>query len=438
MSTNGRAKFTFPNRQRILSNSKNILSTSDSLLSSIFFLWIIAIISFFYNSYNNHNLLEYLIFKVDDGWCDNTVNGIGVHCFGDFGLPFSWAGNIMSPYESPGVAATNTPVTYLYFQVLRLFSYQTALVIYIVHQVAGIFFMMLHATNNVEKVQRFGFIVFGGLLSIGTISAIDRGNHVAFIAPLLYLFLISKNWRLRTFILALIISLKFWGFAFVLIPFALKRYKEAFLSIILSIIVSSLTFSYLSNELLQGAKNMFTAVTSKEIAQGVAPYSLSELGLIRRMACFLGPENLCSFSSGGNKILIISLLIPIPLVILAWISVKQHTWTLQARFFPVVILILLGLPEAGQYVLILVTTITALIVKSDSLENAGTESNFLSYAIVLAVALTTVPISFAYFDPKFEFLYRWQFFISPITLTLIFIIYILELVFNGVLKSVKS
>lgn len=398
-------------RQRISDAAAQPL---DTLLALIFLQWIAVMGSVVYNSYAARAFTGLLSFKLSDGWCDLATESIGRHCFGDFGLPFH-AG--LRPYESVGFPGSNSPLVNVLVSLFRALPYKWALLLYLTSFAVALLAAVLPSTRSLAPRDRIAIAVFGGLLSVGFLAALDRGNHVAYMAPLLLGLILGRSPKTRILCLSLLIGLKFWGVLFLIIVLQRKRYREAVIALALAMCASAVAMFVLSDDWTNGVKNMLLVVTSSELSKSVTPYSISMMGLIRRTACHTGPSSWCSTSVGTMPLLLLSIVILGALLLIAWYAMKQETWSSPVRYAPVVSIITLGLPEAGSYVLVLVVVLTALVAGEPSrhhLANPQQESSGLRLMTLFAIATTTAPIAAGFVDPSTSTFVRWQYIASPL------------------------
>jgi hypothetical protein len=396
------------------------------LVALFAWLWVLAALAALAGSYWGVSFSYALSFAVEDGWCDTSTDGIGRHCFGDFGLPFYVGG---SPGEVPShgytegnINGTNTPMVVLFFQVFNFLPYRILLIATLLAYLGSMLWLMLYATRDIPAGTRSVTVVFGGLLSVGLLVGIDRANHVVLMAPLLGLLLVARTPFWRIFAMTLLICLKFWGVIFIIVLLKRRRYKEAALAAILAGVLSAGALVLATGNLLSSFSSMVRMVTSREVADMVTPYSVSFIATLRKASCLMPESGLCPVdaSSGSLAVLATSVSIMVILVIVAWVSLGKETWSPFVRFAPLVGIVVLGLPEAGVYVLVLVPVLTALLALDARKEsNVGEQPVWLSVSLIGAIALTTVPVSAFWVlnvDGS-EFLLRWQYLISPLAWT---------------------
>lgn len=386
----------------------------DTLLTLIFLQWLPVVAGVFLYSYRSQAFTDVLSFGIEDAWCLPERTGFGPHCFGDFGLPFH-AGT--QPYATFDFAGSNPPLLYVFVAPLQNLPYRWALILYLTSAIVAMVASLWPVTRSLPTRDRTAVLVFGALLSGGFLSAIDRGNHIAFMAPLLIGLLLSKSSKVRVTCLTLLVGLKFWGILLLLVPLRRRQYREAALSLALAIYASSVAMFTLSDNWLNGVTNMFNVITDGNLSKEVTPYSISAIALIRRSACHVGPASLCSTQPSTLPVFLLALALLAAFLLIAWLAMGQQGWSEYVRYAPAVAMVPLGLPEAGSYVLVLVVALTALVAAGqgdDATPAIHRESNGLRLMTLIAIASTTAPIAFAVLDSVTGTMVRWQYLVSPI------------------------
>jgi len=248
---------------------------------------IAALLAFGFHSYNGVAVTEAFSFWVDDGWCDPLLgHGVGSHCFGDFGYPYSRGGGEALYREGNG-AANNTPLVTVAFLGLQLLSYNAALVVYL-----GLFFgsVFVVVRQHGRFTKTSALVTFPlVLLSIGIWSGFDRANHALLFLPLVY-FLISWTRTGRTTLVTLLLVcaglLKWWGPLLVLIPLAVGYVRVAILSVLGTVIGHiALLLIYPESDFLTRVRLTFLAVTDSEYAEHQSQYAVSAVSFVGRVVC---------------------------------------------------------------------------------------------------------------------------------------------------------
>jgi hypothetical protein len=148
-------------------------------------------------SYFKLDVYSSRIFPGEDGWCNPLLEGLGVHCWGDYYyLMFllsqenPYSGELVNPYP----AAALSP--FIFFRALTQFSGipYLGLLTYLTLMTLTIAYSVWFATKGLpleNRVLLFSTLVF---LSPGVLAVIDRGNSTGFlVAILVWLFTSLRN-----------------------------------------------------------------------------------------------------------------------------------------------------------------------------------------------------------------------------------------------------
>ena len=350
-------------------------SSRDSVVRSISTVGLVGVIAFLVSvmwaSYNGGTITETFSFRVVDGWCDPATEGIGFHCFSDFGQ----AQNAVfdeSTYRS--LNAGNTPLTLVVFAIFRLLPYRPSLILYLLTLVAAPIMTIWIASRGLQWIVRISCITFGAILNVGLISALDRGNHVIWMTPILYWYLVSIH-RGRTdqtiLALSLLSSLKWWGFWFFLPLLIQRKWREISMSAAITVGINHVAFGFYPGSYISKLSETAKVVFDREYGAEVAKYSINLTSVFTRFICLARGDNYCDFSSSWangtvatyGKISILLIL----LSVLYWIGVRIQPSSQD--FLSLVPLIgILALPEAGMYNIALVTSGLALLITRRSNE----------------------------------------------------------------------
>jgi hypothetical protein len=371
---------------------KSFISQFTLIQSS---LWVLVVAGILIHGYMGRTWSAVQSFQINDSWCDLKSEGIGQHCFGDFGLPY-YRGMKDMVYEYDNLAATNTPLTALFFEILRLMSYNAALLVYVFLFLACIAIPFLVSKSSESILSRFQMLAFCGILTTGAISALDRGNHVVLLIPLLYFFVIAIDegrWNRAALILLLISLLKFWGIIFIIALIARKKWLH---SLIVSFATPTITLLLLwafPGSLPNNLRNMLAMVTNRDYSNSIAGYSISIVGFLRRIACAISSADVCNTKSFSSSFLsstffsfcILILLVILVLVLMRVKNVPTHLWAAM-----LVGLGFLGVPDAPVYNLSLTVVVIAIIAKT----NVGfTEWKLANSSLFLALLVSNTPIT---------------------------------------------
>jgi hypothetical protein len=196
---------------------------------------------------------ETISFFVRDGWCDVRSQGIGVHCFGDYYVPLSVAGD-PNPWSNDFNLAY-TPLNFSYFRFLKFsvvehMGSHAALFINILMTLICISIPGIYIWKNQQRFPDISgpWVLLLSLVSGPSIMLIDRGSSSFLLFPLVFFFytaiienkysqatnmlLIMTLWKPQTFLLAM-------G---VLLFFGIKRFMQSSILIVLAFSASFLLY----------------------------------------------------------------------------------------------------------------------------------------------------------------------------------------------------
>lgn len=360
-------------------------------------------------SYHGSKLTELVSFVVNDGWCDISREGVGQHCFGDFGLPLIRGGQEFE-YDGTGsnFGASNPPLIALLFRILRFFSYNNGLTFYLGGLALAIYFSWYLIWRN-----HFFSLMFS-LVSAGSLAAIDRGNHVPLVAGGLSLYLLFfhgdneerlKRWSgpsklAGCLLLALVCSLKYWTPMFLVLPLFSKKYRFFSASLLLFISVNFLALAFLGTGLSNFLNSSTKMALDSGYASAVSRYSISVQTLLGRITCSVSSS--CDPSLNHDYRLGIGwtiLLLAIPLIFIVYSSLQtRKSVAADFRPFALILASLILLPEAATYNLVL---IPSLVLSLPGMAHGidGVKSLGSSFAdtcrtiLVRSCLLSTVPFA---------------------------------------------
>lgn len=161
-----------------------------------------AVSTWIYVGYLGHSLTWLWSFAAADGWCDPQVDGVGVHCFGDYAFPMLLVSEGAPWNNSFGGAHSYTPVGMLPFVIMSglesLFATRRqTLLIYLIVLAAALLVPAWWASrkivrNNrqlpgVSSMRMLLFVLFG-VATQPFLMTLDRGNTVGFAVPFLMAF----------------------------------------------------------------------------------------------------------------------------------------------------------------------------------------------------------------------------------------------------------
>lgn len=365
-------------------------------------------------SYSRIPVIEALSFRVDDGWCSTIEGeGIGAHCFGDFGFPFSYGINI---FEEGTLAAANTPLVVLFFSLLRLFPYNIALMLYMSTFVAAVLAPCIHVARSAGALYLTAPLGVASLLSYGVLVSFDRGNHVVLFFPILYFLVIYLNARKYGQVSAILIIaglLKWWGLLLIVIPLALRLYRVVFRALVaIPAIHLSLLFAIPGPKYWEKVKIVLGAVTDGDYAEHVSKYAVSGASMVGRLICAWPggtecsntlPRELIPFGSFGVSAISLSLLAVIG-VIIRRRGLKDHLALIAVGSIG-----FMAVPEAATYNMVVASASALLLVKAmlePSVRAFGAGSFMLGdkmgFLSSLTLASGLVPVGIVHWPGVFE------------------------------------
>jgi len=365
----------------------------------------IVIVGIIFAGYKGIHWSELLSFRVDDGWCRTGIEGIGRHCFGDFGLPYN-RGNFQNVYEPGNMDATSTPLTAVIFEFFRLFPYDIALVIYQSWMILSVFLPIFLVSTSYSLAVRIGASTIIGVGSIGAISAIDRGNHVAVLVPLGLAYIISlekKRWSQALLFLVILSMLKFWGIVLVIGLIANRRYRDSAYAILITALGSLGLLFFFPGGFSLKFSSMYDIVTDKNYAADVAGYATSTHGLVKRVACAFSTTDWCNTEVHARSIFsssFFSLLIVLFLVGWCWWLLRIAKAPVEIWGASILALAFMAVPDAPTYNTVFAVAIAALLFWSSNQLGTSDEKNRgarkwhrSSTTLVWIIALTQLPMT---------------------------------------------
>ena len=355
------------------------------------------------NGYFGMTMTERISYLVEDGWCDTGGQGLGAHCFSDFGSNYTEAKTSVA-YGPGAFSMGNPPLVVAAFSLISKLSYNEGLFLWL----AGIFFASVGLAIVVAskaKTSELKILVFAtlGFANLGSISALDRGNPIPVISftLLVALTLFERNQRsfLAPVLVGLVATLKFWTPLFA-IYFAVRRRWVPFLGSLLvwfGFSVGALVASPVG--WLESLKLHWSWLTNREYGQGQLPASHSIYSLVQRLACdsITAPSN--CIASGFPMPDFWSVVFGATLITLFILLANFWRNVPYLPAVPLAVLPVIALPEAMVYNVSLLTLVVGVIfVASTSVprleippKSEGLLAWFLGSSLL---SLVVVPIRF--------------------------------------------
>jgi len=258
----------------------------------------VVMLAIFITSYLGETWNNTISFVVADGWCNiGAGQGIGAHCFGDFGLAFGHSAN---PYAAGDPSAANSPLTMLLFRALALLPYNIALFTYEASLLMSSVGVVIWGTRGASQLTRAVAIGLVGIGSLGVLVALDRGNHVILMLPLALWYIVSlkrEHWMQATAALVLIGSLKFWGVLLVVGLLAKRQYLRAAGALAATAALIVLPMTAFPGGMSSVLPRMLAAVSDRGYAAAISPYSVSIATMARRTRCLIADGSDCDFAA---------------------------------------------------------------------------------------------------------------------------------------------
>jgi hypothetical protein len=159
------------------------LLTILTILVGISFLAILVL-----GSYFDRPITQALSFDIEDGQCEPSTQGVGVHCFGDYQLPNIYL-NEPNLWEEMQYSPTALIPHILANETSKIFGERTILVIYLALLACALMTPSFLVTRkSARNGRRYIPLLLIGVATIPFIFTVDRGNSVGFVVPLLVVF----------------------------------------------------------------------------------------------------------------------------------------------------------------------------------------------------------------------------------------------------------
>lgn len=339
---------------------------------------IVAVVGIYLSSYFRFDPTSTISVVVEDGWCNSKIQGIGLHCFGDFyytlgfvNLPNPWIG---SPFPYPPFAA------FLFKPFLFIFA-QTpntpwALLTYLFVLVLAVAFVPYHASKKFNLDRRSSFVLFAFTVSATPILiALDRGNVIILTFPLLYLFLMAEIEDRRRF------SFVFWLLMVLIKPqlsilgliyFRNKQVKRGLTNLSLGFIFFLSSFILYPSSIMESMKSFFRQLISYQdyVVSGMLyPINVSLGNTLSLLYKFVFESNIPS-----------TILSILSLILLISISVKTYlapsNLNIQTIILPVLAVILFPLVSFSYYLILLLPVLIITVSSRKNLNNKNEIKKF--------------------------------------------------------------
>jgi hypothetical protein len=379
-------------------------------LAALQYGWVVIILILPLIGYFGESWTSVLSFRVADGWCTEAIDGIGGHCFGDYGISLS-RGMSANAFVEGNVAATNTPLTVLAFEALRLVPYRVGLSLFLAVMAVGVGMVAWWGAHKRRGVERAAVLFTAGFGSLGIIMSFDRGNAIALFVPLglLYVWALNRRaWLWAAIALSVMASLKFWGILLIVGLLAKRQFRYAALSAVLTAILYLLPLSLFGGGLVEKINVILAAVTDREYGAFVSRNGVSLYSFAARLNCALQDAGGCNRDAPAASLpyaTFIAVLMALLLVVWAVVMLRVFARNPFLSYVPMLALCFLAVPEAAPYNLSITVVMGAILLRWGA-SSIAEPNSFLdrpadtqrpwtvvaAWALAGAVVLSTLPL----------------------------------------------
>lgn len=173
-------------RTRFVTKKLINYSPASTLINLSLALWVAVVPTWWIQgAYRGIPVTEVLSFRVQDGHCDASIQGIGGHCFGDYYYPVNLLPDTF--IRNPGYSAVaNFPfaITQWLESILNL-GPRGGLLLYLAASGIALCVPAIYVLSRSFGLARFIVLVVLGVSALPVLITLDRGNNIAFIVPLL-------------------------------------------------------------------------------------------------------------------------------------------------------------------------------------------------------------------------------------------------------------
>jgi hypothetical protein len=381
------------------------LLTTLTVFVGISFLAILVL-----GSYFDQPITQALSFDIEDGQCEPSTQGVGVHCFGDYQdirkqleLAIIWDGT-RNPYPPTGLLANVVvkPFENLFGIRSSLFAF-TALLFLVVASPA--IYSARKNKNRNTLMLRFSFLT---IFAQPIISTLDRGNGSGFAVPFLTLYAFkldrNSNWYATLAVAgAASIRPQFIVLAIGLLVFG--QIKHFFISICASISIILIPFIFWPGNIRTNFTMWFSNITSyssvaKTDVADKYPVNLSMRSVVDHIDTLFN-----NTVSNWIQINYFAISIAILIAIVGVLFACRRTNT-KSEVIIVSMSLPCLIPETSfvYYSLFTVVLGTLIFTNSSFLERTETEilgttsksKHFYQWFVISAIAISLAPIPFVF------------------------------------------
>lgn len=333
-------------------------------------------------------------------WNPNPI--IGLHYFGDFQSITRESNEFDQSFNYESAKLDNSPFTYfiglILYQATKVLGFSATYLLLVTLAPLIIYFKTFSFTRNFTKSITITCI---SLLSSGFLFSIDRGNFWLIAGIFIFIGTFTKWETKRDKLLLLLAAAIKPTLFFLLISFTFRqsqRWKDIamFMAVFTGIQVASIGFLFLSfsprlisQQLFHYFLNLFGAFTSRTDVVMSYPSPPNHLGVLTAIK-FLGRENgfFQVVNESHTMVFVVFSFSLVLLLRLALLTFRERANHLQLLIcITVLITYLLG--GQGYALIILVSAITLIFVRSEESTSSERENTKLDYALL---ALCTCPI----------------------------------------------
>lgn len=212
----------------------------------------------------------------------------GIHTFGDYLLPHEYA-SAGNPWINSLAPANNyPPLPMAFFWILSLIPYKLGLVTFLLLAFCSMLYPIVRELSRTKTFHEYGAVLVPCILSVGVITALDRGNYVAFLVTPLYLFIKAikeERWGTSAVLLGFMVALKIYP-AILLVAYIRKRKILPILLVALYSVGSSVVAAYaFPGNFKMTLKAMYSGVIGfgGDGTFGLNPYNVSLFSALSRI-----------------------------------------------------------------------------------------------------------------------------------------------------------
>jgi Glycosyltransferase family 87 len=215
---------------------------------------------------------------------------LGVHYFGDFQIEYAY-GHLLrvgvSPYVGTFIHDDQSPFSAVVFSSISVISAKKAAILYFSATLIALFIPSWKLLRSETPSDRLTIIGLLGVLSIGFISAMDRGNDLGLTMGLVagYLLASKVGWK-TTSLVFISIAIAFKGYPVVLliIPLGLRRYKFALYAFLIAVVLNLFPLFFFPGSIDANFRNVIPSLTSLDLHQGTQLLSWNAYSPVPKIA----------------------------------------------------------------------------------------------------------------------------------------------------------